>query len=153
METISVTQQQFDRIEAAWAICSHGNARKAVGGWSKTFRECVAEVIGRDPADTFTLDIAAVQAEAIRYDGLHEYAQQHGLDYNELCRVVRSAIGELAVDERQLFEVWAAQFKFDLTRADPSYVNEPYANQMTDWSWLAWQAARAAIAKDSSPAP
>lgn len=28
----------------------------------------------------------------IRYDVLYEYAQAHQLDYNELCRVVRSAL-------------------------------------------------------------
>jgi hypothetical protein len=58
METIPVTQEQFARIEAAWEICSFGNARKAVGAWAKTFHECVAEVIGREPADTFTLVVA-----------------------------------------------------------------------------------------------
>jgi hypothetical protein len=57
-QQIKVTQEQFDHIEAAWAICSYGNARKAVGDWSKTFRECVAEVIGHAPADEFTFDIA-----------------------------------------------------------------------------------------------
>jgi hypothetical protein len=58
METIQVTQEQFQRIEAAWEICSFGSARKAVGAWSKTFRECVSEVIGREPADSFTLVLA-----------------------------------------------------------------------------------------------
>jgi len=57
MERIQVTRQQFDRIEAAWSICSHGNGRKAVGQWSKTFRECVADVLGREPGDTFTLSV------------------------------------------------------------------------------------------------
>lgn len=32
-------------------------------------------------------------ADPIRYDVLYEYAQKHGLDYNELCRVVRNACG------------------------------------------------------------
>jgi ribosomal protein L12E/L44/L45/RPP1/RPP2 len=34
---------------------------------------------------------AELGADEIRYDGLHEYAQANGLDYNELCRVVRAA--------------------------------------------------------------
>jgi hypothetical protein len=47
-------------------------------------------------------------------------------------------------DERTEFETWARQFKFDLTRCDPSYVNEPYANEATDWAWLAYQTGRVA---------
>lgn len=45
--------------------------------------------------------------------------------------------------ERGEFEEWARRFCFEMTRADPSYVNEPYANGHTDWCWLAWQAASA----------
>lgn len=38
---------------------------------------------------------------AIRYDGLHEYAKRNGLDYNELCRVVRDANGvEVPVNDQ-----------------------------------------------------
>lgn len=33
----------------------------------------------------------AQQEPVIRYDALHEYARVNGLDYNELCRVTRSA--------------------------------------------------------------
>lgn len=51
-------------------------------------------------------------------------------------------------NERQRFEEWAREFRFDLMRSDSSYVNEPYANKMTDWSWLAWQAAI-----DAAPSP
>lgn len=34
----------------------------------------------------------AAPAQAIRYDGLHEYAEKHRLDYNELCCVARTAL-------------------------------------------------------------
>lgn len=44
-------------------------------------------------------------------------------------------------EKRARFEAWARHFKYDLTRMDASYVNEPYAQPVTDWSWLAWQAA------------
>lgn len=30
----------------------------------------------------------------VRFDFIHAYAQKHGLDYNELCRMVRDAIAE-----------------------------------------------------------
>jgi len=56
MQTIKVTAKQMEAIEAAWSICSHGNARKATGIWSKRFRDCVAEVIGYEPEDAFSLD-------------------------------------------------------------------------------------------------
>ena len=32
------------------------------------------------------------QEPVLRYDGLHEYASQHRLNYNELCSVVRASI-------------------------------------------------------------
>jgi hypothetical protein len=54
-EQITVTQQQFDRIEAAWAICAYGNGRRTTGAWARTFRECVADVLGYEPADKFAL--------------------------------------------------------------------------------------------------
>jgi hypothetical protein len=39
--------------------------------------------------------------ETIRYDGLYEYAQQHGLDYNELCRVVCAALPSASLGEQR----------------------------------------------------
>jgi hypothetical protein len=42
MQTITVTQDQFSRIEAAWEICCFGNSRKATGAWA---REQFAKVV------------------------------------------------------------------------------------------------------------
>jgi hypothetical protein len=39
--------------------------------------------------------------ETIRYDGLYEYAQQHGLDYNELCRVVCASLPSASLGEQR----------------------------------------------------
>jgi hypothetical protein len=58
-ERIAVTAHQFARIEAAWAICSFGNGRRAAGAWGRSFRECAAEVLGRELPDAFSLAIAA----------------------------------------------------------------------------------------------
>ncbi len=63
---------------------------------------------------------AAPTAPAIRYDALHEYAAQHRLDYNELCRVVRCAAGvqEMpsgpvpALDKPAIALMMVATFKF-----------------------------------------
>ncbi len=33
-----------------------------------------------------------MDSPTIRYDLLYDYAQKHGLDYNELCSLVRAAI-------------------------------------------------------------
>lgn len=43
-------------------------------------------------------------------------------------------------DSRANFEEWAKQFHYDLTISDPAYVNRPYVNDFTDWSWQAWSA-------------
>jgi hypothetical protein len=64
--------------------------------------------------------------------------------YEEVKEPKHRAPSGIEADERTEFETWARQFKFDLTRCDPSYVNEPYANEATDWAWLAYQAGRAA---------
>ena len=55
---ITVTALQFERIEAAWGICSYGNGRKTVGEWSKTFRECVSEVLGYEAPEQFALVVS-----------------------------------------------------------------------------------------------
>jgi hypothetical protein len=55
IEQLHVTPAQFDAIEAAWDICSFGNSRKATQEWGRAFRQCVAEVIGREPPDAFRL--------------------------------------------------------------------------------------------------
>jgi hypothetical protein len=52
---IKVTQEQFDRIEAAWAICAYGNGRRATGEWARSFRDCVRDVLGYEPASIFSL--------------------------------------------------------------------------------------------------
>lgn len=61
IERLYVTQAQFDRIEAAWEICSNGR-RSANGEWAKTFDECVREVVGRDVPASFTLRVSAAVA-------------------------------------------------------------------------------------------
>ena len=59
MQVITVTQVQFNRIEAAWEICSFGNGRKATGAWARTFSDCVAEALGYTPEGDFALAVAA----------------------------------------------------------------------------------------------
>jgi hypothetical protein len=54
-EVIEVTPAQFDAIEAAWSICSWRDPRRAKELWATAFRGCVADVIGREPPDEFTL--------------------------------------------------------------------------------------------------
>lgn len=78
------------------------------------------------------------------------YCDQCAAGHYERCRYTTSSAAQPAPvqDERIAFEVWAAHFKFDLSRADASCVNEPYANETTDWAWLAWQ-ARAALGAQS----
>ncbi|PEH83778.1 hypothetical protein [Burkholderia gladioli] len=56
-EQIDVTQEQSDRIEAAWAICAYGNGRRIAGAWAKTFRACVQQVIGREVPESFALRV------------------------------------------------------------------------------------------------
>lgn len=52
---VKVSQAQFDRIEAAWDICSYGNGRKAQGLWAKSFNQCVSEVLGFAAPECFKL--------------------------------------------------------------------------------------------------
>lgn len=55
VEVIEVTTEQFNAIEAAWAICSWRDPRRAKELWATAFRGCVAKVIGREPPDEFSL--------------------------------------------------------------------------------------------------
>ncbi len=56
-ESIEVTQEQYDRVEALWDILTAGrNSRKV--GQSATFRDCVARVLGFAPPDNFALVVA-----------------------------------------------------------------------------------------------
>lgn len=65
VEVIDVTPEQFDAIEAAWSICSWRHPQKAKELWSTAFRGCVADVIGREPPDEFTLRKVGEQRELL----------------------------------------------------------------------------------------
>lgn len=58
VQRVTVTAKQRERIEAAWSICAYGNGRKAIEGWAKAFRDCVAEVLGYEPPAAFTLVVS-----------------------------------------------------------------------------------------------
>lgn len=52
---LHVTDEQFQRIESLWEICSYGNARKTTGSWCVSFIEGVTQVLGFVPPENFSL--------------------------------------------------------------------------------------------------
>lgn len=89
----------------------------------KRFDETTARLLKEQSG--FAAEVAKIAKQAepgadeLRYDGLHEYAQANGLDYNELCRVVRAAQSgqragvaeELSADDLDALRKAARQFE------------------------------------------
>jgi hypothetical protein len=103
-----------------------GECRSCVNGKCVTGPECVT--LGRDTLTDEQIDLivndgmrnaaggiyatrvydfaravaAHVSGVTVRFDGLHEYAERNRLDYNELCRVVRDALGVTVAPDQTL---------------------------------------------------
>lgn len=89
-------QNMIDLLQSALAECRDCFQIPAPGSplenaWAQAIGDPLSVPAYVRASFDSALGAAPTQAEPTQFDKLYEYAQEHRLDYNELCRVVRSA--------------------------------------------------------------
>ena len=80
----------------------HRTERRLHAAWQEAARLARTPIIYTATDENLPLTYGVPEVPApVNYDALAQYAFQHRLDYNELCRVVRDARGVSRIDVGQ----------------------------------------------------